>query len=89
MGSGWGKIERVEHGILAPQSVHGDTLLGDDIVITMLQHVISVVFHDVSVVDVEVSEHFIGVPETDEGDDLRVNACIKQGIGSGGRKTAC
>ena len=59
---------------MAPQSVHGDILIGDDIIITMLQHVISVVFHDVSVVDVELSENFIGVLETDEGDDLRVNA---------------
>ena len=69
--------------------MHGDILIGDDIIITMLQHVISVVFHDVSVVDVELSENFIGVLETDEGDDLRVNACIKQVIVSGSTKIVC
>ena len=37
---------------LAQQSVHGDMLIGDDIVIAMLQHLSSVVFYEVSVLDV-------------------------------------
>ena len=53
--------------------MHGDVLIWDDIVINMLQHASSVVFHEVSVLDVAVSEHFMGAPVTDEDDDLRVN----------------
>ena len=69
--------------------MHGDMLIGDDIVIAMLKHASSVVFHDVSVLDVEVSEHFIRAPVTNEGDDLRFNSFIKQVIGSGSTKIAC
>ena len=69
--------------------MHGDMLIGDEIVSAMLQHAMSVVFHEVSVLDVEVSEHTIRAPATNEGDEIRVNACIKHGIGSGGTKTAC
>ena len=64
-------------------------LIGDEIAMAMLQHASSIVSHEVYVLDMEVLEHFIRVPATDEGDDLRVNACIKQGIGYGGTKTAC
>ena len=64
-------------------------LIGDEIVIVMLQYASSVVFHEVSILDVEVSENFIGAPATDEGDDLRVNASIKQVIGSGSTKIVC
>ena len=64
-------------------------LIGGDIVTAMLQHAISVVFHEVSVLDVEVSEHFIGAPATNEDDYLRFNACIKHIIGYRVMKTAC
>ena len=69
--------------------MHGDMLIGDEIVSAMLQHAMSVVFHEVSVLDVEVSEHFIGAPETDEGGGLRFNVCIKQGIVTRSTKTLC
>ena len=36
----------------------------------------------------ELLEHFILAPATNEGDDLRVDVFIKQGIGSRGMKTA-
>ena len=63
-------------------------LIGDEVVIAMLQHAISVVFHEVSFLDVDVLENFIGAPATYEGDDLRFNACINQGIDYSGTKTA-
>ena len=69
--------------------MHGDMFIGDNIVISMLQHASIVVFHEVSILDVEVSDNFIGAPATDEGDDLRANECIKQGIGFGGTNTEC
>ena len=64
-------------------------LIGNEIAIAMLQHARSIVFNEVYVLDVDVSEHFIGALATDEGDDLRFNACIKQCIGSGSTKAMC
>ena len=67
--------------------MHGDILIGDWILIARLQHASSVVFHEVSILNAEVLENFIGDPATNEGDELRVNAWTNQGIGSGGTKT--
>ena len=69
--------------------MHGDMFIGDEIIIAMLQHASSVLFHEVSVLDLEISDNFFEKPANDEGDDFMVNVCIKQGIVSGGTKTAC
>lgn len=37
----------------------------------------------------EVTKHLIGAPGADETDNVRVNFCEEQGVGSGSTKASC
>ena len=68
--------------------MHGDELIGDQRVVPMLQHAGGIVLHEVAILDMQVSEHFVGTPPSNEGDDFRVNACIEQGVGASSAEAA-